>query len=188
MSLRRPSKALVVIMGIVLLQAGLIVLYRVVARQRSGGGSTTFASEMLDGTRLAPELELVKVDGSRLSLGDLRGRPVLLHFWATWCPPCREELPGLIQAARRFEGDDLVLLAVAMDDGWAAVTGFFPEGTPAEVVRPVTPGASRLYEVFSLPDTYLISREGRLIRRYGGAREWRGAPAAAHLEQVLRNH
>lgn len=173
--------------GIVLAaQAGLVMLYRARDRPHSGGDAARFSAEALDGTRAAPELQLVRSDGSRLSIGELRGRLVLVHFWATWCLPCREELPGLIEAARGFRDEGLVLLAVTMDDDWAAVTRFFAGATPAEVVRPVTPDAHHLYDVFTLPDTYLVSRDGRLVRRYGGAREWRDASAGRHLAEILR--
>jgi thiol-disulfide isomerase/thioredoxin len=184
----RRRSVLILVAGLLLLQAGLIVLYRAVDSRRAGGEPARFSAESLDGTSPAPELELVRADGSRLATGDLRGRPVLVHFWATWCPPCREELPGLIQAARRFQDQGLVLLAVTVDDDWASVNRFFAGATPAEIVRPTSPDAHHLYGVFTLPDTYLVSREGRLILRYGGARDWRGAAAARHLGEVLRGN
>lgn len=169
-------------------QAGLVMLYRAVDERRSGGGSARFSGEALDGTQPAPELELIRADGSRLSIGTLSGRPVLVHFWATWCPPCREELPGLIEAARRFGDEGLVLLAVTVDDDWPAVSRFFAGAIPAEVVRPATLEAHHRYDVATLPDTYLVSREGRLVLRYGGARNWRSPAAARHLAEAVHGN
>jgi thiol-disulfide isomerase/thioredoxin len=166
------------------LQIGLLILYREVRDRRSGTGADRFAAEVLRARQPAPALELVRADGSRVSIAALRGRPVLVHFWATWCAPCREELPGLIDAARRFSDEGLTLLAVAVDDDWAAVNRFFAGATPAEVFRPVSRDAHRPYDVISLPDTYLFSREGRLVLRYGGARDWRADSAAEHLAAV----
>ena len=183
---RRRRRVVAVVSTIVALQAGLWLLYRAAHDRRSGRDATRFTAEVLDGTQAAPEIELVRADGSSLSIAKLRGRPVLVHFWATWCPPCREELPGLIEAARRFGDEGLVLLAVTVDDDWAAVTRFFAGAPPAEVVRPHPPDAHHLYDVFTLPDTYLISRDGRLVLRYGGARDWRSPAAGRHLAEILR--
>jgi hypothetical protein len=75
-------------------------------------------------------------------------------------------------------------VAVAVDDDWAAVDRFFAGATPAEVVRPTSRDAHRLYDVIGLPDTYLVSGDGRLLLRYGGARDWRTASADRHLAAV----
>jgi thiol-disulfide isomerase/thioredoxin len=173
-----------VVCAIAALQIGLLILYREVRDRRSGADADRFAAEVLPARQPAPTLDLVRADGSRVSIAALRGRPVLIHFWATWCAPCREELPGLIDVARRFSGDGLTLLAVAVDDDWAAVNRFFAGATPAEVFRPASRDAHRSYDVVALPDTYLVSRDGRLVLRYGGARDWRTESAAEHLAAV----
>jgi thiol-disulfide isomerase/thioredoxin len=181
----RPRRRIIAVVGaIALLQIGLLILYREVRDRRSGAHADGFAAEVLKTRQPAPALDLVRADGSRVSIGALRGRPVLVHFWATWCAPCREELPGLIETARRFSGEGLALLAVAVDDDWAAVNRFFAGATPAEVFRPASGDAHRSYDVVGLPDTYLVSRDGRLVLRYGGARDWRTESAARHLAAV----
>jgi hypothetical protein len=90
-----------------------------------------------------------------------------------------------VATARRFQKDGLVLLAVSMDEDWPIVRDYFGGEVPPEVVRAVTPRAHHRYDVFTLPDTYLVSRDGRLVRRYGGARDWRSAVAADHLADVV---
>jgi thiol-disulfide isomerase/thioredoxin len=183
----RRRRIVAVVTAIAVLQIGLLILYREVRDRRSEGNADRFAAEVLRTRQPAPALDLVRADGSRVSIAALRGRPVLVHFWATWCAPCREELPGLIDAARRFSGEGLALLAVAVDDDWAAVNRFFAGATPAEVFRPASRDAHRSYDVVGLPDTYLVSRDGRLLLRYGGARDWRSASAAEHLAAVSQD-
>src|SRR5512139_3280197 len=81
----------------------------------------------------APDLELERPDGSVVRLSQLRGTPVLLHFWATWCPPCREELPALITCVREISrARSVQLLAVSVDRDWAPVRGFFAGEVPPE--------------------------------------------------------
>ncbi|HTE49480.1 MAG TPA: TlpA disulfide reductase family protein [Kofleriaceae bacterium] len=170
--------------ALIAVQVGALAIYRAVERGRETPASPSFGGEVVTG-RLAPDLDLVRLDGSHLSVAGLRGRTVLVHFWATWCPPCREELPGLVAAARALQKDGLVLLAVSVDDDWATVRDYFGGDVPPEVVRAATPDAHHLYDVFTLPDTYLVSRDGRLTRRYGGARDWRSTEAAHHLAELV---
>src|SRR6266542_3911399 len=76
----------------------------------------------------ATPLDLVALDGSRLSLAALRGQVVFVNFWATWCPPCREEMPSMVrlgqELARRHPGK-FAMVAVSVDDGWAPVREYF---------------------------------------------------------------
>jgi len=188
MSRRRLKGALALIGTLVAVQAGLFVAYRIADDRRDRRGqSSDFSAEILDGRQAAPEFELVRADGSRLRLEELAGRPVLVHFWATWCPPCRDELPGLVDAAGRFRDRGLVLVAVTVDDSWASVNRFFAGRVPGEIFRSASPDAHHRYGVFALPDTYLVSADGRLVRRYGGARDWRSAAAGRHLAEVVRS-
>jgi len=169
----------------VTVQAAAFGVYKIVEGHRSAATGERFPVEVLAGDRAAPDLVVERPDGTRATLSDQRGRPVLVHFWATWCPPCIEELPGLIEAGRRLEGQGLVVLAVSMDDSWPSVRAFFHGEVPREVVRAVDPEASHQYDVSALPDTYLVSASGRLLTRYGGARPWRSRAAMTHLEKTL---
>lgn len=162
-------------------QLGVLVLYRAIESGRDAD-EARFSFERLD--RAAPDVALTGPGGRATRLGDHRGRPVLLHFWATWCPPCVDELPGLLDAAGEHEGE-LVLLAVSLDEDWAAVERFFDGSVPASVWRLADPEAYGLYDVVDLPDTFLIGADGRIRGRYGGERDWTSAGARAHLERVV---
>ncbi len=117
----------------------------------------------------APELELRRADGSPLRLSETRGRPMLVHFWATWCPPCREEMPALLAyAARTGTG----MLAVSLDPEWAPVRGFFGSDPPASVVLAGAAEVEAAFAVRTLPVTLVLEADGRLRERVDGARDW----------------
>lgn len=113
-------------------------------------------------------MTLEHADGARLEVRALE-RPILLHFWATWCTPCRRELPVLLEAAREH---DARVLAVSTDSEWAPVRAFFDGAPPPAVVRDPSGVLARALGVSSLPDTYVVDGEGRATRRIAGPLDW----------------
>lgn len=179
----RRSKIVAAVACLVLLQVAIVAGYRWIEGQR--GQPVRFAFERLTPV-IAPALALEDAAAAGSALRDHRGRVVLVHFWATWCPPCVEELPALLAAARAFDHQGLTLLAVSVDDDWPELEAFFEGEVPPEVYRAVAPDAHRVFGVHTLPDTYLVDRDGQLRLRYGGARPWDSAAAREHLADVLR--
>ena len=131
---KRIMRALTVVGVLVAVQAIGIAIYRAVesdrdSRRSETGGSAAFAVDAFTMTDVALTLE--RPDGTRLTLAALLGRPVVLHFWATWCGPCRVELPTLIAQHRSLAARGVELLLVSVDDDWTVVRGFFDEaGVP----------------------------------------------------------
>jgi len=118
----------------------------------------------------APEITLVSTTGETVNLSDFRGTPVLVNFWATWCPPCRAETPDL-QATHRELGDKLVILGVNMtsQDG-GDVEGFMREfGVTYPVLLDVDGVAARAYNVLGLPTTVFIDSNGIVSEVFTGA-------------------
>ena len=110
--------------------------------------------------RLAPNFRLERPDGGTVVLSDLRGKPIFLNFWATWCGPCRFEMPE-IQAMHERLGDELVVLAVDQDESSGDVVNFFEElGLTFDSVIDDGNKVSAKYRLFGLPSTYIIDAEG----------------------------
>ncbi|WP_438030653.1 TlpA family protein disulfide reductase [Sorangium sp. So ce233] len=167
---------------LMLLQALAVGLYWAVEHGRGAARpGRPFEHEQLSGAEPAPDEALTRPDGSELRLSSLRGRAVVLHVWATWCAPCRAELPALLDLGRELQrGGQLQLVAVSVDESWDVVRAFFDGDVPPEVVRAGSPALARRLGVSTLPDTFLVRPDGGLALRFTGARDW-SAPEARLL-------
>jgi peroxiredoxin len=113
----------------------------------------------------APDFELTDAAGKKWSLAGLRGKRVLLSFWATWCVPCAREMPSIERVSRRL-GDRLTVVTVSVDETWDAVKAFFPRGTTLPVLLDPGEQVTKLYGTEKFPETFLIDSEGRLQRLF----------------------
>src|SRR5438045_9406373 len=102
--------------------------------------------------REAPDFQLPDASGKMVSLSSQRGHPVLLNFWATWCPPCVDEVPSLEDLARKLDGTDLRLLAVSVDDDWATIRRFFPKGSAIGVLLDTSPEIPKKFGTEKYPE------------------------------------
>lgn len=116
-----------------------------------------------------PDFSLKDIGGSRWQLSAHRGDVVLINFWASWCPPCREETPGLVRVARSYRAQGLSVAGIAMDEGGSGpVRAFLKEfGIDYPILMP---DSSFLLaeQVESLPTTLLVDRQGRIAKTYVG--------------------
>ena len=114
----------------------------------------------------APDFAIKDLDGEEIHLADLRGRPVLINFWATWCQPCRIEIPAIVNAykanqARAGADPSLEVLAVAVSSAPDTVTAFRKEfGMPFPVLHDSDNRIASLYRVGPIPTSFLIDRQG----------------------------
>lgn len=125
--------------------------------------------------RALPDIEFKDREGKDLRLSHFKGKVVLLNVWATWCPPCRREMPTLDKLQGVLGGKDFEVIALSIDRaGVHAVDAFFME-TGVKHLRlyiDQSMAAMRKLAVVGLPTTLLIDREGREVWRYAGAAEW----------------
>jgi peroxiredoxin len=122
---------------------------------------------------LAPDFVLQDTDGKTHRLSDYRGTPVIINFWATWCPPCREEIPSMNRAWRRFEKEGIALLAINMgedEDTIFIFTADYPADFPLLMDR--DGAVIEQWPVRGLPTTYVVAPDGTIAYRAIGSREW----------------
>jgi peroxiredoxin len=132
-----------------------------------------------------PDFTLPGAEGNKLSLKDFRGKIVFLNFWATWCVPCREEMPAMEKLYQEFKDKNFVVLAVNVKDRKQEALNFIKE---LRITYPIAIDpegqVGLLYGAWGLPTTYLIGPKGEGLARAWGPAEWYG-PAARTLIKDL---
>lgn len=137
---------------------------------------------------LAPGFTLRNLQGNRNSLSQYRGQVVLLNFWATWCAPCRVEMPSFETLYRRYRSQGLTVLAISLDKtDSSAVQDFIDQRQLSFPVLLDREGeAERLYPSVSIPFTYVIDQEGRVVARVDGAKNWESEETFKAIEYLLK--
>jgi cytochrome c biogenesis protein CcmG, thiol:disulfide interchange protein DsbE len=137
---------------------------------------------VLTGTQ-APNFSARALDGGEMSLADYSGKVVLLNIWATWCAPCREEMPSMQRLYEAFEGTDFEILAVSVDaqPGERDASGnpggnlraFAEEfGLTFPIVHDPAGNIQRIYQTTGVPETFLIGRDGIIYKKVAGGTHW----------------
>lgn len=119
---------------------------------------------------LAPDISLTDIFGQRLNLADYRGKVVLLDFWATWCGPCRIEIPGFVQLQRKYGQEGFQVIGISMDDDPQPVINYYKQFSLNYRVAMGNEKIGELYGgIIGLPTTFLIGRDGRIYDKVAGA-------------------
>ena len=120
-----------------------------------------------------------------VALHDFRGKVVVLNFWATWCPPCVEELPSLVELQAKLKNRGIQVVAVSVDvDGNAYRRFLRDQKVDLLTVRDPDHKSDTLYGTFKYPETYIIDRDGKLRRKFVGPVDW-GTPEVVDFLQKL---
>jgi len=169
--------------ALVALQAVLVGGYLLVGEGTRGGDPIPRAEPVETIASPMPDLVVRYIDGSSKNLAELRGRPLLLHFWATWCPPCRQELPHLLTLA---ESGRIDVLLIALDDDWAPVRRFLERPVPATMALADGSQVRSRFGVHELPESFVIDRTGNMTLRFRGPQDWTAAATLERLSKAMR--
>jgi peroxiredoxin len=130
----------------------------------------------------APDFELVGPDAKVYRLADFKGQPLIVNFWATWCPPCRAEMPSMQRAWEQIEAEGIGMIAINVGEDTETVRAFL-EQVPVSFPLPLDTDSkvTQRWPMRGLPTTFVVGPEGRLMYKATGEREW---DDPALLEQV----
>jgi thiol-disulfide isomerase/thioredoxin len=169
-------KKVLIIVGTVLVLIGL-TYYADKATRLQGTGKTTLLSDATG--KSEPDLSLKDLDGKTVSLADYKGKVVFLNFWATWCDPCRVEIPWLIDMQAKYASRGFTVVGVAMDDEGKSVVAPFiakerfdvngqqlPMGYP--ILLGTDEAADKFGGILGYPTSFLISRDGKIVAKFQG--------------------
>lgn len=173
--------------ALVVLVASALGIYRAAIDEKPAVG--TAFTQVASAPKPLPELRFQDATGRMLDLSHFRGRFVLLNVWATWCTPCRKEMPSLDRLQQQLGGEDFEVLALSIDAGGAlAVQKFYREmniRALAVYVDPTSEATSKLRTI-GIPTTLLVDREGREVWRKTGAAEWDSADFLEYFRRQMR--
>jgi thiol-disulfide isomerase/thioredoxin len=125
--------------------------------------------------RPAPALKLKDIDGVTHDLAELRGKVVLINFWATWCPPCRREMPSMERLSQALKGEAFAVLAVDVGEDADTIHAFTSQLDTAlhfPILLDSTSRAMQAWKVAGLPTTFLVDKQGRIVASAIGGREF----------------
>ncbi len=140
------------------------------------------------GLRLAPDFRLKDQKGREYRLEDFRGSLLLVNFWATWCPPCVEELPSMDALGQHMRAKRFNMVAVSVDDGWPVINDFLAglNRKPSFLIlNDPSRQLAALYGTDKYPESYLIDEEGKILKKYEGAFQWMDEKILQEIEGYL---
>lgn len=157
--------------------------------QKQGANeSTASAGKQAQEKQPAPDITIPSLDGTKLTLSSLKGKVVLLNFWATWCPPCREEIPSMMKLNEKMAGKPFQMVAISIDEGGAsAVKDFFKEsGFKLPAYNDPEAKAGKLYGITGVPESFLIDKNGIIVKKVVGPMPWDSAEAVSFIENMMK--
>ena len=160
----------------VALAAGILVLFAMPSYRQ---GEASIAGK--------PALDFpLTLAGKSQRLSDLKGKVVVLNFWATWCPPCVEETPSLNRLEKYIDSRGGMVLGVSIDEDGAAYEQFLRDHAVVfHTYRDATKKTASDYGTSIFPETYIIDRHGKIARKFVGEQQWDSAEMLAYFDAVL---
>jgi thiol-disulfide isomerase/thioredoxin len=170
---------LTAIFAVALVAAGTVWIKSLVPPE-SPTGSLQFLSA-------APELPIFDRAGTKTDLSKEKGKLFIIHFWATWCPPCVEEIPALSKFWDKYRTrSDVELFAISVDKDWKTIDDFMQKN-PSAIPLFRDPGAAtaKRFGTTQYPETYVVNDKGRVLFRVQGGVDWSDPDVRARIDQLL---
>lgn len=163
--------------------AALVVSFKVLQGDNASASTLSVAAHPVSGGP-APNFTAQTLDGKHVSLADFRGKTVLLNFWATWCPPCRSEMPDMEKVYRERLDKDVVILAIDVQEADVPIQGFIDRfSITFPILMDVSGDIAKLYGIQSLPSSFFIDKQGRVTSFNLGAMN--ESAIARRIDQAL---
>ena len=139
--------------------------------------------------RPAPDFTLPGLDGKMVSLSDYRGQVVLVNIWATWCPPCVDEMPSMEKLYQQLQGAAFEILAVSIDEQGAGVVAPFMKKHNLTFPALIdTQGITRTaYHTTGVPESFIINRQGLVVKKFIGPLDWAAPQVLGFFRQLIQN-
>ena len=136
----------------------------------------------------APVITVNSLNAKPLNLSDLRGKVVLLNFWATWCPPCREEIPSMMKLNSAMAGKPFQMVAVSIDEGGRPEIEAFFKNSGFSLPAYTDPDnrAAKAYGITGVPETFVIDKSGILIKKVIGPMAWDSPDVLSYLDGLTK--
>ncbi len=136
-----------------------------------------------------PDFQLESLEGQRWSSDSLKDQVAVIHFWASWCPPCLDELPKWLELARAYqENSSIQFIALSLDASKADAIKILPNQSLPKGVKSLLDSQQKVSEAFGsfqFPETYLISRTGKIVMKWVGPQDWKSDLIRSEIELVL---
>lgn len=185
--MNKHLKALPIVAGIAALIVAAVVAYK--DRSTSPDSALTEPQRRIQLNQELPGFEATNISGQALKLSQFKGKVVVVNFWASWCGPCVEEVPSLIELLKTFP-HDLVMLAISGDSNQADIDSFmksFPEmkSLPnSHVIWDADKKLTQQFQIFRLPESFVLNKDLKLVKKISGSIDWHTADAVTYIKQL----
>jgi len=146
------------------------------------------SAQLVDVGAQAPDFQLEDTKGNKVSLADLRGKVVLVNFWATWCPPCRAEMPSMEKLNESMAGEDFIMLAINVEENGRSVVPEFLNRSPHSfpILYDDQGVVQKLYGVYKFPESFVIRKDGVIDDKVVGAIDWAHPETIAYFKELAK--
>jgi peroxiredoxin len=153
--------------------------------KKEGGQNAAVPGGSVEG-KAATDFTLKDLQGKDVRLRDLAGKVVLLNFWATWCPPCREEIPSMVRLNAAMAGKPFQMLCVSIDDGGKADVDAFLSRQKVSLPVLLDPSSTvaKMYGLTGVPETFIIDKKGIIVKKVVGGLDWSSAEVVGFLSDL----